>query len=145
MPDNQLYTLLLEAHLLIEDGEQRTLHPFGLSPSGFNLLQQLECTHGKRLVDLARAILLDASTLTRLIDRLEQAGLVQRKLDPEDRRALRVILTPAGLALRSRACLAHAAAVAQHAGALDESEQRQLVELLRKLSAGLRVAVSQGS
>lgn len=46
--------------------------------------------------ELAARVGLDASTLVRLIDKLQKRGLLERQPDPNDRRARRLVLTPAG-------------------------------------------------
>ncbi|HEX5960941.1 MAG TPA: MarR family transcriptional regulator [Rhodanobacteraceae bacterium] len=53
-------------------------------------------------VELARALHYNPGALTRLLDKLEQRGHLRRVPDPDDRRALRLELTPQGKALRKR-------------------------------------------
>lgn len=55
-----------------------------------------------KMTDLARLTLRSKSGATRLVDRLEEAGLVQRGTSPEDRRAVYVTLTDSGRALFER-------------------------------------------
>lgn len=50
-----------------------------------------------RLHELARAVVLSRSTLTRTVDRLETAGLLRREPDPTDRRGAFAVLTEAGI------------------------------------------------
>jgi DNA-binding MarR family transcriptional regulator len=54
----------------------------------------------QRQSSLIKLLDLDPSTVTRMVQRLEQAGLVTRRADPDDRRAVLVETTPAGGALR---------------------------------------------
>ena len=51
------------------------------------------------VTDLARAAELNPGAMTRLLDRLEAKGLIERVADPEDRRALHIHLTDAGIAI----------------------------------------------
>ena len=51
------------------------------------------------VTDLARAAELNPGAMTRLLDRLEAKGLIERVADPEDRRALHIHLTDAGVAI----------------------------------------------
>ena len=51
------------------------------------------------VTDLARAAELNPGAMTRLLDRLEAKGLIERVADPEDRRALHIHLTDAGVAM----------------------------------------------
>ena len=62
----------------------------------FDVLTQLHLTPHKRLsmTELANAVLLSKSGLTRLVDRIEEAGLVLRASAPGDRRSLLIVLTP---------------------------------------------------
>ncbi len=50
---------------------------------------------GVRQIDLAELLEVKPITLARLLDQLAKAGLVERRADPEDRRAYRIFLTPA--------------------------------------------------
>ena len=57
---------------------------------------------GLRVNELARAIVLSPTGMSRFVDRLEREGLVRREPDPADRRALQVVLTEAGRDLLRR-------------------------------------------
>jgi DNA-binding MarR family transcriptional regulator len=54
------------------------------------------------MAELVRTLGVERSSLTGLVDRAERSGLVERRLDPADRRAVRVALTPAGDAAAQR-------------------------------------------
>jgi MarR family transcriptional regulator for hemolysin len=60
------------------------------------VLSSLKEERRRTQLDLARAVGIEGPTLTRHLDALERAGLVERRRDPGDRRAVRVELTPAG-------------------------------------------------
>lgn len=89
----------------------------GLGMSEFEVLERLveatagECTASVRIQELAASVHLSQSALSRLIARLEKAGLVERSMCPEDRRGVSVCLTPTG---RDR----HTAAVPTHRAVL---------------------------
>ena len=70
--------------------------------------------------ELARRVGIDGSTLVRLVDLLSEAGLLERKPDPADRRAKRVVLTEAGHAEVSRIRARIAEAEEQFLADLDE-------------------------
>lgn len=67
-----------------------------------------------RLSDLARKVLLSRSGLTRLLDRLGQAGLIVRESAPEDGRGVYAILRPEGTAALRKAWPLYAAGISQH-------------------------------
>jgi DNA-binding MarR family transcriptional regulator len=86
---------------------------------------------------LSRALMLSSGAMTNRIDRLEDAGLVERLEDPDDRRGVLVGLTRSGLARVDAAVTAHVANEAKILAALTRSEQAQLSALLRKLLVDL--------
>jgi DNA-binding MarR family transcriptional regulator len=71
--------------------------------------------------------------MTNRLDRLEQAGLVRRLPDPDDRRALEVEATDEGRRVYESSVDVQAAKEALIASALDEAEKEQLNALLRRL------------
>jgi len=81
--------------------------------------------------ELATCLRYDASNITGIVDGLEQLGLVERQVDPADRRVRRIVLTDAGAELvdRLRACLFRDEPLV---GALDADEVAQLRDLLTK-------------
>ncbi|MDJ0875933.1 MAG: MarR family transcriptional regulator [Desulfobacterales bacterium] len=84
--------------------------------------------------ELGKRVKLDSATLTGLINRLESLELVERRKDREDRRAVRICLTPSGRDLGMR--VTEITAKAHHeflSGQKPESEQ-QLIHLIDQLS-----------
>jgi MarR family 2-MHQ and catechol resistance regulon transcriptional repressor len=91
--------LFIEAHAGLSRRMERSLETqSGLSVQWFEVLIRLARTPGHRLrmSDLAAQTTLSASGLTRAVDRLEAAGLVERQACPEDRRSTYAVLTEAG-------------------------------------------------
>lgn len=65
----------------------------GLTPAQWRVILALSITDGLTQKDLAEKIYLDGSTLVPVIDKMEQNGMVERKVDSKDRRVNRVFLT----------------------------------------------------
>jgi DNA-binding MarR family transcriptional regulator len=112
----------------------------GLEPGWHDVLATLR-RHGSpyrlRPTELTSASMLTSSGTTKRLDRLEQAGLIARAPDPEDRRGTLITLTPAGLRLIDALTAAHLENEQRIIGALSEADQRRLADLLRKLQLGL--------
>jgi DNA-binding MarR family transcriptional regulator len=87
--------------------------------------------------DLADASMLTSSGTTKRLDRLEDAGLVVRKPDPEDRRGVLIELTPAGHKLIDAAYPRHMQNEDRLLDPLTKGERKQLASLLKKLLTGL--------
>lgn len=75
------------------------LAELGLSASETNLLACLPPGSARRIGELVADTGQRPSTVTGILDRLERRGLVQRELDPDDRRSFRVALTPDGASM----------------------------------------------
>lgn len=86
---------------------------------------------------LRRATMLSSGGMTKRLDRLEAAGLVERRPDPNDRRGTLVRLTRRGKTMIDRAVESHTANERRLLDVLEPDEQRQLDDLLRRLLAGL--------
>ena len=65
----------------------------GVTRAQWKVLFKLTRTPGLRQVELADMLDLEPITLCRIVDRLEEAGLVERSRDPDDRRAWRLHVT----------------------------------------------------
>jgi MarR family transcriptional regulator for hemolysin len=68
---------------------------FGMTRAQWAVLARVERFEGLKQGELADTLDLQPITLTRLIDRLCDSGLIERRSDPDDRRAKRLFLTPA--------------------------------------------------
>lgn len=90
-----------------------------------------------RMGDVAAALRVEPSTATRTIDRLETAGLVERRRAPDDARAVVVAPTPAGVDLYETVRQTARAALAELLDRFTTEEQVLLADLLDRLVAGL--------
>ena len=90
-----------------------------------------------RMQTLSDSLVLTRSGATRLVDRIEKAGLVRREPAAEDRRGYYAILTEDGQHLMARAQKAHRVGIERHFGQhLDPDEQKTLLAIMSKLLAG---------
>ena len=92
-----------------------------------------------RMSGLADAVVVARSNLTRLVDRLENAGLVRRERVGEDRRGAYAVLTDEGRAMRSRMWAVYRPAIEAHFGSLLSADENALLrELMLRLLAAAR-------
>src|SRR5260370_6872306 len=82
------------AGLLRTYADQRA-RDLGMTRGQWAVLARVERSEGLKQCELADTLDLQPITLTRLIDRLCDGGLIERRSDPDDRRAKRLYLTPA--------------------------------------------------
>ncbi len=132
----------LVAHAALEPILNRELEAAcGLPLRWFDVLTQLHMTPHKRLsmTELANAVLLSKSGLTRLVDRIEEAGLVQRASAPGDRRSLLIVLTSSGEKTLKRASPIHEDGIRRHFAAhIKDSEAAAVQAALGRIAAAAR-------
>lgn len=99
------------------------------------LLRLSETPEGRlRMSDLAASVLLSKSGLTRLVDRMEAAGLVRRQTCPVDRRGAFAVITGEGRAAFRRAAAVHLRGIQEHFGRyLTEEEADALASILSRV------------
>lgn len=102
--DQQLCFALYSASLAMTKLYKPLLAPLGLTYPQYLVMLLLWERDDRTVNELGHALHLDSGTLTPLLKRLEAAAWVQRLRDPIDERRVRLILTPAGRALKARAC-----------------------------------------
>jgi len=122
-----MITRRLEAELMIEED---------LPLASYDVLVQLcEAPERRlRMTELAGAVLLSRSGLTRLVDRLTREGLVTRRACEDDARGTYAVLTADGLSRLRKASKVHLRGVEEHmTGRLDTSELATLTQLLERL------------
>ena len=100
----------------------------------YDVLWALEREGPLRQRDLAEHMLLARYSASRLIDRMEAEGLVERRTCPNDGRGQMVHATEAGLALRKAMWAVYGKAIQKELSVLTEDEAAQLAALLSKLS-----------
>ncbi|MEO3977068.1 MarR family winged helix-turn-helix transcriptional regulator [Streptomyces sp. CAU 1734] len=115
----------------------RVLKGLGLYPGQEFLMTHLWEAGPVRQSELIRALELDPSTVTKMLQRLEQAGHVRRCPDPADRRAVLVEATEESRALLSAVEDAWSALEQRTLAGLDEGERRELTRLLGVMEANL--------
>lgn len=134
----ELYQLLTEVFVLLDDADRRVLRQHKLSITQFNALYHLDAEQGMSINDLTTRLICDKSNTTRIVERLKKEDLVIRQRDQTDRRYVSVRLTKAGEHLRQEAVTTHRASVNQRFNALSSDEQTTLNQLLARLRDGLR-------
>jgi DNA-binding MarR family transcriptional regulator len=91
-----VWRLMAECSMAQFGRASEMLQPLGLTPGHVKLMMKLEEGEGRAMGSLAQSFHCDASTMTWLVDRLEERGLVERRMLPSDRRVKAVALTPQG-------------------------------------------------
>jgi DNA-binding MarR family transcriptional regulator len=132
---------LMKAQQLALSAVERTLREADLPPlAWYDVLLEVERAGGAgiRPFELERAMLLAQYNLSRLLDRLEQAGYIERRACEDDGRGQLIVLTDAGRAMRRKMWPVYAGAIEQAFGQhLSAKEAESLDSALGVLIEGL--------
>jgi DNA-binding MarR family transcriptional regulator len=112
----------------------------GLQKGEFDVLATLRRSGEPYMLsptELYEAMMISSGGMTNRLDRLERAGLAERRPDPTDRRGKLIALTAAGKAVVDETIGRHVANEVRLLSVLTAEEQHSLNMLLRKLIAGL--------
>ncbi len=90
-----------KAYQRVTQSAKQRLAPYGVTPVQYALLKVLWERDDQSGAELGERLLLDSATMTGLLDRLEQAGLIERRAHATDRRVNRVVLTARGRDLQA--------------------------------------------
>ena len=123
----------------------KRLEIHGLTSAQWGPLMRLRTTGGSTVAELARWLQVDAGAMTRLLDRLEKKGLCKRVRSTEDRRVVRIALTPEGEAAIAEVPAVLAEVMNLHLAGFSESEWGTLKSFLqRMLKTAQRVGRANG-
>lgn len=112
---------------------EQELDAFNITVPQFMALRCIaENEAGCNMSELAEASNQVSATMTGIVDRLEDRGLVMRERDPRDRRAQRVALTPAGKALMQQIRRHKQAWIGQFLSTLSPEERRLMIQMARR-------------
>jgi DNA-binding MarR family transcriptional regulator len=123
-----------------------SLHPelgSKLTPSKVRALALIGESGGLRIGELADRVGVDDTTATRMVDRLEELGLVERRHAAEDRRATVVTLTPDGAEITTGVARQRLLFFCDVLEALEPEERAQLVQLTAKAALVLRTRTQE--
>ncbi|MGQ0815179.1 MAG: MarR family winged helix-turn-helix transcriptional regulator [Gemmatimonadota bacterium] len=134
----KLWVVLARTHNAVSQRAADDVARHGLTLAEFAVLEALYHKGPLLLGEVQKKILVSSGGVTYLVDRLEQRGLVRRKLCAEDRRARYAELTEAGAALMDRIFPEHADAIQEVVSALAPDEQRAMIRMMKEL--GLHAA-----
>lgn len=127
--------------LLREAG--RLFKPHGITAIQFNVLNLLiDAPNGLRPSELTEALVVDASSTTYVMDRMEALGWLHRLRDKTDRRALLISLTPAGREIHARVAPLYDAALRETLRSLDATRISPLADALSEIQQAAHTAVT---
>jgi DNA-binding MarR family transcriptional regulator len=123
---------LVRAYQALYNYSALHIRELGLTPSQFDVISTLGNTSGMSMNKLGEKTLITKGTLTGIIDRLEQKGLVRREVPEENRRSFTIVLTPEGEKVFEEVFPVHIAYLKQR---FEDLNPQELIEMQSTLKA----------
>src|SRR5215831_14916297 len=117
----------------------------GMTRAQWAVLARLEICEGLKQSELAEMLDIQPITLTRLVDRMCDNGLIERRSDPDDRRAKRLYLTPAARPLMERLFVLGRTLMNEVLKNVDRGEIERMVGHLDIMRENLRAAIARNA
>lgn len=146
-PPRNAFGTYLQMRAVLRDLEvalESFLSRHGLTIADYCALRLIHEEGARSLSGLGRWVSIGNSATTKLVDRLERRGLVERVRDQQDRRVWNIVITDVGTALTKQIIPAHQANVAMLLSCLDEQQIGGLHDLLTGLRACLDERLASG-
>jgi MarR family transcriptional regulator for hemolysin len=116
---------------------------FGITRAQWAVLVRMERSEGLNQTELADMLDLQPITLTRMLDKLSDSGLIERRPDPGDRRAKRLFLTPAARPLLKRLAELGEETMTSTLAGIDPESIAKMVSQLAIVKENLRRLIQQ--
>ena len=131
MLDQEVHFLLLRAHHYSHKYITKRTQELGLYPGQPKILEYLLEHDGCIAREICESCVLDKSTMTSLLSRMESQGLIVREESCQDKRAVHICLTEQGRAMADAVKVIFRAADAQTLQGIPETERKMLTRLLQ--------------
>ena len=142
-PSRQMAFLLSDLARLLKTYVDQQARQFGMTRAQWQVLSRLERSEGLKQAELAEMLDLQPITLTRLVDRLCDNGLIERRADPNDRRAKRLFLTEEARPLMDRLAVFGEEIMGEVLAGIDAGEVKLLLGKLGRAKENLREAIQK--
>jgi DNA-binding MarR family transcriptional regulator len=129
----RLSLILIELYEKMSSWEHAVVKESGLTPAQMHTIEILGHQESLRMKELAQKLGVTTGTLTVMIDRLEQNGLILRKPNEDDRRSIVVVLTKKGQKYFEEHHKLHLELTQEITSSLTKDEAKQLYTFMEKL------------
>lgn len=131
--DESVGWLMKRALLSIAQAADRRLEPKGITHAQWAALFMLQRCRASTVAELARETQTDAGAMTRLLDRLEAKGFCRRHRSTDDRRVVRIELTPQGEVAAQEVPVVLSEVLNEHLAGFSKTEWSQLKDMLKRM------------
>jgi DNA-binding MarR family transcriptional regulator len=131
--DESVGWLMKRALMSVAQAADKRLEPKGITHAQWAPLFMLQRCRASTVAELARETQSDPGAMTRLLDRLEAKGFCRRQRSTDDRRVVRIELTPEGDVAAQEVPIVLAQVLNEHLAGFSKTEWSQLKDMLRRI------------
>lgn len=143
-PDSSVGFLISDVSRLMRRVYDRRVEPLGLTRAQWRVLVHLYRREGISQTELAAVLEIEKPTLGRLVDRLEEKGWVERRVDERDQRARRLMVTDAVRPMIERMKVYAESVNEDSMAGLEAEQERHLIEILLAVKTNLNRLLVNG-
>ncbi|TCP20298.1 MarR family 2-MHQ and catechol resistance regulon transcriptional repressor [Scopulibacillus darangshiensis] len=129
----KLWVVLSRANRAVTDQINEDIQSYGLNPTEFAVLELLFHKGDQQIQHIGKKILLSSGSITYVVDKLQNKGLLNRRPCPDDRRVSYAAITERGKQLMQDIFPKHQKAINGIFDVLNTEEKQQMIKLLKKL------------
>jgi MarR family transcriptional regulator, transcriptional regulator for hemolysin len=144
-PSRQIAFLISDLARLLKTYVDQQARRYGMTRAQWQVLSRLERCEGLKQSELAEMLDLQPITLTRLVDRLCDNGLIERRPDPNDRRAKRLFLTQEARPLMDRIAVLGEEIMSNVLAGIDGDDVEFMLTKLGRAKENLREAIQKST
>lgn len=130
---NEPFLLLMQTSKAIQERIRDEMSKYNLSITEFSVLEVLFYQGKQTIQQIGNRILISSGSMTYVIDKLEQKGILKRNDCKEDRRVIHITLTAEGMDMMEKIMPKYHDMVVDIFGTVTESESQVMVDCLRKV------------
>jgi DNA-binding MarR family transcriptional regulator len=142
--DESVAYLMKRVLMAVAQAADKRLEPQGITQAQWGPLFMLRSSRASTVAELARELQTDPGAMTRLLDRLESKGFCRRERSTDDRRVVRIELTPEGEKAADRVPVELAQVMNEHLAGFSKSEWTQLKSFLQRMLDNAEASVAKG-
>jgi MarR family transcriptional regulator, 2-MHQ and catechol-resistance regulon repressor len=129
----KLFVVLTRALQAIETQVTQNIKSYGLNLTEFGVLELLYHKGGQPIQKIGQKVLLASSSITYVVDKLEEKKYLKREACPTDRRVTYAVITESGTKLMDEIFPQHAVAMSEIMGGLSIEEKQEAINYMKKL------------
>ncbi len=127
------FTVLLRASQSVQEASKRDHSKHGLNPTEFAVLELLYHKGDQPIQVIGKKILIASSSITYVVDKLEEKGFVVRRACPSDRRVTYAAITDEGKRIMDQIFPGHIEVIEEIFNVITDDEVNILIDLLKKV------------